>query len=52
MSVTGIDAFDTTIHKTNIWLNDLMQMLNGIASRCGGEIWSYVRLVQPNTWSR
>jgi uncharacterized protein (DUF2267 family) len=28
MSVTGLDAFDTTIHKTNIWLNDLMQILS------------------------
>ena len=27
MSATGLDVFDTTIHKTNIWLNDLMQVL-------------------------
>ena len=27
MSATGLDVFDTTLHKTNIWLNDLMQEL-------------------------
>jgi len=27
MSATGLDVFDTTLHKTNIWLNDLMQVL-------------------------
>jgi uncharacterized protein (DUF2267 family) len=27
MSATGIEAFDTTIQKTNIWLDDLMQEL-------------------------
>jgi len=27
MSATGLDAFDTTLHKTNSWLNDLMQVL-------------------------
>ena len=27
MSATGVDVFDTTLHKTNSWLNDLMQVL-------------------------
>jgi uncharacterized protein (DUF2267 family) len=27
MSATGLEVFDTTIQKTNIWLNDLMQVL-------------------------
>ena len=27
MSATGLDVFDTTLHKTNIWLNNLMQVL-------------------------
>jgi uncharacterized protein (DUF2267 family) len=27
MSATGIDAFDTTIQKTHIWLGELMQEL-------------------------
>jgi uncharacterized protein (DUF2267 family) len=27
MSVTGLDTFDTTVHKTNVWLKDLMQEL-------------------------
>jgi uncharacterized protein (DUF2267 family) len=27
MSATGLDAFDTTIQKTNLWLDDLMQAL-------------------------
>jgi uncharacterized protein (DUF2267 family) len=27
MSVTGLAVFDSTIHKTNIWLKDLMQAL-------------------------
>ena len=27
MSATGLDAFDTTVHKTNAWLNELMQEL-------------------------
>jgi len=25
MTATGLDAFDTTIHKTNIWLKDIME---------------------------
>jgi uncharacterized protein (DUF2267 family) len=27
MSVTGLGVFDTTVHKTNSWLKDLMQVL-------------------------
>ena len=27
MSMTGLDVFDTTVHKTNSWLKDLMQEL-------------------------
>lgn len=27
MSATGLEVFDRTIHKTNIWLKDLMQIL-------------------------
>ena len=27
MSATGLDVFDTTLHKTNSWLNDLGQVL-------------------------
>jgi uncharacterized protein (DUF2267 family) len=27
MSATGLDVFDTTLHKTNSWLNDLRQVL-------------------------
>jgi uncharacterized protein (DUF2267 family) len=27
MSATGLDVFDTTLHKTNAWLNDLMDVL-------------------------
>jgi uncharacterized protein (DUF2267 family) len=27
MSATGLDVFDTTLHKTNSWLNALMQVL-------------------------
>jgi uncharacterized protein (DUF2267 family) len=28
MSVTGLEAFDRTVHKTNAWLNELMQTLD------------------------
>jgi uncharacterized protein (DUF2267 family) len=28
MSVTGLEVFDRTIHKTNVWLKDLMDILN------------------------
>jgi uncharacterized protein (DUF2267 family) len=28
MSVTGLEVFDRTVHKTNIWLKDLMEMLD------------------------
>jgi uncharacterized protein (DUF2267 family) len=28
MSATGLDVFDTTLHKTNAWLNDLMEVLD------------------------
>src|SRR3954471_9040398 len=28
MSATGLDVFDTTLHKTNHWLNDAMQVLS------------------------
>jgi uncharacterized protein (DUF2267 family) len=27
MSITGLDAFDRTIHKTNTWLKDLMESM-------------------------
>jgi uncharacterized protein (DUF2267 family) len=27
MSTTGLEVFDRTIHKTNIWLRDLMEIL-------------------------
>ena len=27
MSMTGLEAFDTTVHKTNTWLHDLMELL-------------------------
>jgi uncharacterized protein (DUF2267 family) len=27
MSLTGLEAFDRTVHKTNAWLSDLMQCL-------------------------
>ena len=27
MSATGLEVFDTTVQKTNIWLNDLMEIL-------------------------
>ena len=27
MSATGLDVFDRTLHKTNLWLNDVMQEL-------------------------
>ena len=28
MSTTGLDVFDRTVHKTNVWLNDVMKALN------------------------
>ena len=28
MSMTGLDVFDRTIHKTNNWLNELMEALD------------------------
>jgi uncharacterized protein (DUF2267 family) len=28
MTATGLEVFDTTLHKTNRWLNDLMQVLD------------------------
>ncbi|HEU4643511.1 MAG TPA: DUF2267 domain-containing protein [Gemmatimonadaceae bacterium] len=27
MSVTGLEVFDTTVHRTNSWINDLLQLL-------------------------
>ena len=27
MSMTGLDVFDRTVHKTNNWLNELMEVL-------------------------
>jgi uncharacterized protein (DUF2267 family) len=27
MTITGLDVFDRTIHKTNSWLNELMEIL-------------------------
>jgi uncharacterized protein (DUF2267 family) len=26
MSTTGLEVFDTTVHKTNVWLKDLMEV--------------------------
>ena len=28
MSMTGLDVFDRTVHKTNSWLNELMEILD------------------------
>ena len=28
MSMTGLEVFDTTVHKTNHWLNDAMHELH------------------------
>ena len=28
MTMTGVDVFDRTIHKTNNWLNELMEVLS------------------------
>ena len=28
MSTTGLQVFDATVHKTNVWLKDLMETLN------------------------
>jgi uncharacterized protein (DUF2267 family) len=28
MSMTGLDTFDTTIHRTNRWVNELMELLH------------------------
>ena len=28
MSMTGLEVFDTTVHKTNDWLNELMLLLD------------------------
>ncbi len=28
MATTGLDTFDTTLHKTNIWLNDITEALD------------------------
>lgn len=33
MSTTGLDAFDTTLQKTQVWLNDLMAELGWQDSR-------------------
>jgi hypothetical protein len=35
MSVTGLDVFDRTVHKTNSWLNDLIEVLGGGGPRTG-----------------
>jgi len=32
MATTGLEAFDTTIHKSNVWLNDVMTEL-GVRDR-------------------
>jgi uncharacterized protein (DUF2267 family) len=39
MSTTGLEVFDRTIHKTNIWLKDLMEILE-----CGDRHEAYLAL--------
>jgi uncharacterized protein (DUF2267 family) len=39
MSATGLEVFDRTLHKTNIWLKDLMEMLD-----CGDRHEAYLAL--------
>jgi len=39
MSVTGLDVFDTTVHKTNAWLNELLQELG-----CQGKHVAYLAM--------
>jgi uncharacterized protein (DUF2267 family) len=33
MSLTGLDVFDTTVSKTNDWLNELMELLSSTDKR-------------------
>ncbi len=33
MSMTGLDAFDATVHKTNSWLNAIMEQLDSDSRR-------------------
>jgi uncharacterized protein (DUF2267 family) len=33
MSMTGLEVFDTTVHKTNNWLNELMRLLEWTEKR-------------------
>ena len=37
MSMTGLEVFDTTVHKTNAWLNELMLLLDFGGKRQGYE---------------
>jgi hypothetical protein len=34
MSITGLEIFDTTLHKTHLWLKDVMHELGRPASAC------------------
>jgi hypothetical protein len=38
MSATGLDVFNTTLHKTHSWLNELMPTL-GLARQTAGALW-------------
>ena len=33
MSATGLEVFDTTVQKTNVWLKDLMEVMGEIGAR-------------------
>jgi len=33
MSATGLEVFDTTVQKTNVWLKDLLEVMGGVGAR-------------------
>ena len=56
MSATGLDVFDTTVQKTNIWLNDLMKVAPGWQDRHKAYLASratlQLRLATGSPWTK
>ena len=47
MSATGLEVFDTTVQKTNVWLKDLMEVMGEF----GAQLPMLIRGIYYEGWS-
>jgi hypothetical protein len=50
MSATGLEVFDTTVQKTNVWLKDLMEVMGGDRRKAYQALRASGRLRHSHVW--